>query len=156
MNADIETYSDQIRSLLGRVCGTLEGLSQEQLNRRPPLPGANSAYVVAVHTLGNARAWVLGIACGRPLRRDRPAEFASSGAHGDIEAEHHALSEEIGRALANFDPARLEERLVPPGELWGEGEPHEISRRQALLHVIEHASIHLGQLQVTRDLLRSG
>jgi hypothetical protein len=28
----------------------------------------------------------------------------------------------------------------------------EISVREALLHVVEHASLHLGQLQITRDL----
>src|SRR3972149_2585702 len=56
-----------------------EGLSGAQLVWRPPIDGANSAYVIAAHTLGNARAWVLGIACGKAVERDRPAEFRASG-----------------------------------------------------------------------------
>ncbi len=153
VDAEIKTYSTQIRSLLERVCACLEPSDEAQLNEQPPLPGANSPYVIAAHVAGNARAWVLGIACGRPLRRDRPAEFASSGSHAEISAEIGRLMHEIGGALAALDPKELDRRLLPAQELWGEGKASEISVREALLHVIEHASIHLGQLQVTRDLL---
>ena len=153
MDAEMETLSRQLQSLLARVCDCLEGLSEGQLNRRPPIEGANSAYVVAAHTLGNARAWVLGIACGQPVERDRPAEFRASGRDAsDLAASAERLSQEIDAALATLAPSDLDRRLVPPQRLLGEGEPHEISVREALLHVVEHASIHLGQLQITRDL----
>ena len=59
-------------------------------------------------------------------------------------------------ALEKLTAADLERRLVPSKELWGEHEPHEISVRYALLQVIEHASLHLGHLHVTRDLALAG
>ena len=153
MNAEIDTLSRQIQSLLARVCKCLEGLSEAQLNWRPPIDGANSAYVICAHTLGNASAWVLGIACGQPVERDRPAEFRASGRDAaELVASAKLLSKEIKAALATLAPSALDRRLVPPQRLLGEGEPHEISAREALLHVVEHASIHLGQLQITRDL----
>ncbi len=152
MDAEIDAYSQQIRSLLARVCACLEGLSESQLNWRPRLEGANSAYVIAAHTLGCARAWVLGIACGRATGRDRPAEFRAIGGYAEIVDETRELSGEIEAALAALPPAALERRLTPSQELWGEDEAHEISVREALIEVIEHASIHLGQLHVTRDL----
>lgn len=153
MNAEIETLSRQIQSLLARACDCLEGLSEAQLNWQTPIDGANSAYVIAAHTLGNARAWVLGIACGQPIERDRPAEFLASGRDAaELVAGAGLLSKEIDAALAALAPSALDRRLVPPQWLLGEGEPHEISVREALLHVVEHASIHLGQLQITRDL----
>ena len=152
MDAEVEAYADQIRSLLARVSDCLHGLSEGQLNWRPPIDGANSAYVVAAHTLGNARAWVLGIACGQPVERDRPAEFRASGRDAaDLVAGAERLSQEIDASLAALMPSALDRRLVPPQRLLGEGEPREISVREALLHVVEHASIHLGQLQITRD-----
>jgi uncharacterized damage-inducible protein DinB len=152
-DAEIEGYRRQIQSLLKRVCGCLEGLSEAQLNWRPPMPGANSVYVIAAHTLGNARAFVLGIACGWPLERDRPAEFQASGPDAaDLTAQARRLSDDIDAALAALAPSALDQRLLPPQSLFGEGEPMEISVREALLHVVEHASIHLGQLQITRDL----
>ncbi|HLC29049.1 MAG TPA: DinB family protein [Dehalococcoidia bacterium] len=142
MDAEIETYSTYIRKQVADVRDALKGLSDEQLNRAPGVEGSNSAYVIATHILGNARAWVLGIACGQPLRRDRPAEFSSQGTY---------------EALAALDPSRLDERLVPSQELWGEGfEPTKISRREALAHVLEHASMHLGQIHITRDLVVAG
>jgi hypothetical protein len=153
MNAEIETLSRQVRSILSRVCGCLEALSEAQLNWRPPVDGANSAYVIATHTLGNARAWILGIACGRPMERDRPAEFRASGRDASaLVADARRLSDEIETALSALSPSDLDRRLVPPKSLWGEGEPLEISVRQAILHVVEHASLHLGELLLTREL----
>ncbi len=152
MDSEIETYSRWIRSLLKRALACLEGLSEAQLNRRPPIEGANSAYVIAVHTLGNARTWVLGVACGQPIERDRPAEFRAEGTYVDLVAAVRQLSGEIEAALAALAPSALDRRFVPSQELWGEGEPYDISVRQALIEVVEHASIHLGQLHITRDL----
>ncbi|MBI1884857.1 MAG: DinB family protein [Chloroflexi bacterium] len=154
MDAEIEGYSGKIRSLLDRIRASVDGLTEAQLNRRPPLDGANSPYVIAAHTLGNARAWVLGIACGQAVERDRPAEFVASGRAADLLAAARQLSGEIEAALAVLSLSDLERRLVPAKSLWGEGEPHEISVRQALLEVVEHASIHLGQLHITCDLAR--
>jgi hypothetical protein len=47
----------------------------------------------------------------------------------------------------------LGRRFVPAKELWGEAEPYEISVRHALMRAVEHASLHLGHLQLTRDLI---
>ncbi len=152
MNPEIERYSRWIRSLLKRVLAGLEGLSEAQLNWRPPIEGANSAYVIAKHTLGNARVTVLGIACGQEMGRDRPAEFRATGSYAEMAEETQNLLEEIKAALTALKPSALDRRIVPSQELWGEGEAREISVREALLAVVEHASIHLGELHVTRDL----
>ncbi len=153
MHPQIAAYRESIERRLDQICECLDGLSASQLNWRPPAAGANSAWVIATHTLGNARAWVLGIACGRPVERDRPAEFASSGSDAALlREEKQRLATEAAAALAALSPADLDRRLLPAKELWGEGQPHEISVRDALEHVVEHASLHLGHLQVTRDL----
>ena len=144
MNAEIETYSKYIRKQIADVLAALKALSEDQLNQRPDVPGANSGYVIAMHVLGNARAWVLGIACGHALRRDRPGEFASSGTYEELGKVACALSGEIDAALAVLDPSTLDDRFVPSQELWGAGEAQEITRREALAHVLEHAAMHGG------------
>ena len=156
MNPEIETYSKYIRKQIADVHAALKGLSEEQLNQRPDVPGANSGYVIATHVLGNARAWVLGIVCGQPLRRDRPGEFASAGTYEELAKAACALSGEIDAALAALDASTLDDRFVPLQELWGEGEAQEITRREGLAHVLEHAAMHLGQIQVTRGLVSRG
>lgn len=156
MISEVQAYHDSITTRLSLICDALEGLSAEQLNRRP-VPSGNSAWVLATHTLGNARAWVLGIACGQPVGRDRPAEFASAGSDAEaLRGDVERFLSEMRTALEALTAADLDRRLVPSKELWGENEPHEISVRYALLQVIEHASLHLGHLHVTRDLTLAG
>ena len=137
MNAEIAAYDASIRTRLEGAVACLDGLTESQLNWRPAIDGANSAYALAAHTLGNARAWVLGIACGRDIGRDRPAEFRATGADAArLRDDLAELSREIAGALAALDPAQLDRRLVPARELWGESAPHEISVRDALMRVI--------------------
>jgi hypothetical protein len=153
MDAEIEAYRCQIQSLLERICACLEGLSEAQLNWRPPMHDANSAYVIAAHAIGCARAFVLGIACGQDVERDRSAEFRASGPNAaDLSAQARRLSDDMDAALVALAPSALDRRLLPPKSLFGEGELREMSVREVLLNVVEHTSLHLGQLQITRDL----
>lgn len=156
MNAELAAFRDSIDRRLREICDALDGLTPAQLNYRPDIDGANSAWVLATHTLGNARAWILGIACQQDARRDRPAEFASSGEDAAaFRRDAAAFSAQMTAALERLSPGDLDRRGVPPRELWGEGSPREISAREALLQVVEHASLHLGHLHVTRDLART-
>jgi hypothetical protein len=156
MNAEIETYSRYIREKIAEIHAAAAGLTEDDLNGQPGLPGANSPYVIAAHVFGNVRAWVLGIICGQEVRRDRPAEFASRGTYEELGVAACKLSGEVEAALAALDPATLGDRFTPSQELWGEGEPAEIARRDGLAHVLEHAAIHLGHMQITRQLLEAG
>ncbi|UCH86323.1 MAG: DinB family protein [Dehalococcoidia bacterium] len=154
MDAEMEVYGCRIRSLLERVCACLEGLSGTQLNWRPPMHDANSAYVIAAHTIGCARAFVLGIACGQDVERDRSAEFRASGPDAtDLTAQVRRMLDDMDTALAALAPPALDQRRLPPKSLFGEeGELKETSVREVLLDVVEHTCLHLGQLQITRDL----
>jgi uncharacterized damage-inducible protein DinB len=154
MNAEVAAYNESIRMRLAAAVACLDGLTEAQVNWRPSFAEGNSAYALAAHTLGNARAWVLGIACGQKMRRDRPAEFAATGADTERLCDEFAsLTTQIADALGEMTQEQLERHFVPPQELWGGGNPaHEITPRYALLHVIEHASLHLGHLELTRDL----
>lgn len=155
MNPEIDTYNHYIREKIAQIHAALRDLSQDELNRAPDLPGANSAYVIATHRFGNMWAWVLGIICGEERRRDRPAEFASRGTYEALGKAAYELSGEIEAALQDLDPARLGDRFVPARELWGEGDPVELERRGCLAHVLEHAGIHLGHVQMTVELLKA-
>lgn len=156
MNPEVAAYDASIRERLALAVGCLDGLTEAQINWRPAVADGNSAYALAAHTLGNARAWALGIACGQSMRRDRAAEFAATGEDAArLSDELASLSNEIRTALSAMTTEQLERRFVPPQELWGGGNPtHEITARYALLHVIEHASLHVGHLELTRDLAR--
>ena len=150
---EMEQYVKELRRLFDRLCQSLDGLSEQQLNWHPPAPDANSIYVIATHTLGNARAWILGIACGQPIERDRPAEFRASGADAaPLIASARALLDEIEQALGALEPASLDELREPRQQLWGAGTSQPVTGREAIIHVISHAATHTGQIDLTRDL----
>ena len=151
------TYVRQIKNLLDRLCEAVADLDERQLNLRPPVAGANSAYAIAAHILGNAEAWILGIACGLPIERDRPGEFAAAGAGAaPLIARANELALRFEKALSALPSGAFDEVRQPSQTLWGEGSPHPVTVREAILHAIEHAALHLGQLDVTRDFVLTG
>lgn len=154
MTPEIETYSQYIREKITEIHAALGGLTEEVLNRAPDLTGANSPFVIATHTFGNIRAWVLGIVCGQDLSRDRPAEFSSRGSYEELGIAACKLSGEVETALQGLDPQTLDDQFVPSRALWGEGEPREITRRAGLVHVLEHAGINLGHIHMTIGMLK--
>ncbi len=154
MNPEVDTYSHCIREKIAQIHAALRDLSGDELNRAPDLRGANSGFVIATHTFGNMRAWMLGVVCGQDMRRDLPAEFASRGTYAELGVVACELSGEIEAAVQELNPATLSDRFVPALELWGEGHPIELERRGCLAHVLEHAGTHLGHIQMTVDSLR--
>jgi hypothetical protein len=154
MSAELQSLDRHIRQAIDEILAALAGLDEEQLNRAPAVPGANSCFVIATHVFGNMRALVLGIVCGLDVHRVRPEEFRASGSLPGLESAGRHLSEEIAVALADLEPDKLDERVMPSQELWGEGTPEEQPRRETLMHVVEHAGIHLGQILLTVDMVR--
>ncbi|MEP6872075.1 MAG: hypothetical protein ABI939_09545 [Anaerolineaceae bacterium] len=153
MTPELESLNSALQTKVGDVLSAVSALTEDELNRAPSVPGANSCFVIATHVFGNMRASVLGIAGGLDLRRDRSLEFVASGSLADLQFAGKTVSTDINSALLAFDPSTLDERLLPSQELWGDGTPREESRREALLHPIEHAGIHLGQILLTVDIL---
>jgi uncharacterized damage-inducible protein DinB len=155
MDREARVLLKSVIGLLERMSRCLTDLSSDELNWRPPIDGSNSLYVLGTHVLGNAEAWILGIALGRPIRRDRPAEFAAVGSDAAILI---GAAIELGRTLTEtVKPLAeaLDQEREPSSELWGEGQPRKVTVRECLLHVIEHAAEHVGQMELTRDLMRA-
>jgi hypothetical protein len=153
MHAELDSYSRELRWILDQVCISLAGLTTAQLGWRPATGAPNSPYAIAAHVLSSTRVYALGFGCGHPVQRDRDSEFTAWGTDAEeLIAKLRGLQQAITVALAALAPAALDERLLPSPELWGTGETHEISRREALVESIRHAAIHLGELRLTRDL----
>lgn len=152
-SAEVAAYRHQLAWLLDQVSTCLRGLTASQLAWRPETPEANSPWAIGSHLVGSMGVYVLGFGCGQAVNRDREAEFRAVGENAEeLIGELRGLGLKIDSALADLDPNKLNETLLPPKELWGLGEPTEISRRQALVESIRHAAIHLGELRLTRDL----
>lgn len=147
MNLEALSWSRYICSSLQRIVACLDGLTEDELDWRPPAPGANSLYALAVHTLANAEENILGILCGQAVVRDREAEFASVATSADPLREHCSdLERRIRSALVQLPGEELDRKHAHPrrGALTG---------RDILIVTARHAAEHMGHAELTRDLL---
>jgi DinB family protein len=144
-DAEITEFRDQLLWLLRGTVGTLDGLTIEELNWRPPAKDANSLLALATHTLGAAEAHVLELLAGRQIDRVRASEFNVSGGAEPVRARLEAVTERITTVLDDLDAAELDrERPTPGGQSTGRG---------VLVWAVMHASQHHGVAQLTRDLV---
>lgn len=137
-----------IAGSLDRLVALLDGLSADELDWRPPAPEANSLYTLAIHTLGNAEENLLETLGGQPIGRDRAREFAARGDSATVAARWAALRPRLAEMLATLPVGALDATHRHPrrGVLIG---------RDILIVVARHAAEHLGQAELTRDLLRA-
>ena len=149
MSREAETYGRYIAASLDRLVGCLSNLDELGLNWRPPAEEANSLYALAVHTLANAEENILGTLCGQPIGRDREAEFAARGTSPrEVEERWRELRARLLVSLAGLPRSRLEEEIEHPRR-------GRITGREVLLVVARHCAEHLGQAELTRDLLQA-
>jgi hypothetical protein len=146
----IEAARDVLGDALGELRATLDGVSVDDLNRRPAGPSSNPLAVIAAHALSSTRSW-LSLATGAPLpERDRPAEFRTV-ADGVFLAWTDSLATDCREILAGdvaFDPART--GTAP----WRSHHPDRpVTAAWALLHALDHLGEHVGHAHLTRQLL---
>jgi Protein of unknown function (DUF664) len=128
-------------------------LGDEQANRRPEFPGANSPFAILTHCLGVMEFWGGHAIAGRKIVRDRPAEFVASGQVKDLAQQVQGAREQLRADLSHLEP------YAPPRGAMTEKDRHlPLGRTQggALVHIYEELAQHRGQMEITKDLLLSG
>lgn len=144
-NREITKYRDDLLWLLRHVVETLDGLTEAELNWRPPATDANSLLVLATHTLGASEAHVLQLLAGQEIDRVRANEFRVSGNAGWVRARLEDVTQRLSATLDGLDPAELDrERPTPAGSSTG---------REVLLWAVRHAEQHHAVARLTRDLV---
>jgi|HubBroStandDraft_5_1064220.scaffolds.fasta_scaffold831912_1 hypothetical protein len=136
---------------LDQMVEIVRELGDEKANRRPPLPDANSPYVILAHCLGVMEFWAGAMIAGRSIERDRPAEFVAHGPVDELIQRTVAARAQLTSDVSHMDstaPPRTE-----PGGLGDQGTPLARSQGGSLVHLYEELSQHLGQMELTRDLL---
>ena len=145
---EVKIFWRFITSSINRLVVCLDGLSESELNWKP-LPNGNSLYVLVTHTLANTEENILGVLCGQPVTRHREDEFRASGGSSElIQKKWSELRERIGEGLEDLSPNSLNEEREHPRRGIVKG-------REILIVVARHTAEHLGQAELTRDLMLS-
>lgn len=130
---------------IGRCLDVLPG---DALWRRTDA-GSNSIGNLLLHLSGNIRQWIVSGVGGAPDHRRRSAEFEAreeqEGKEGAGSADAATLFaglrqtlDEADAVIAALTPDRLLERLIIQGR--------ELTVFDAVYHVVEHCSMHTGQI----------
>lgn len=110
---------------------------------------SNSIGNLLLHLDGSTRMWMLRVAGGRQIVRDRDAEFAERGPipKAALLARLRSTLAEVDEVLAGLDEATLLERR--------QSTQGEVTILWAVLHAVEHFAMHTGQI-ITLTKLRTG
>jgi hypothetical protein len=147
-----DDYLWYVDAALDSMVEIVTSLGDELANRAPDLPGANSPYAILTHCLGVMAYWGGDVVAGRDIERDRQAEFVATGSVADLVKR----TQEARRQFAS-DVARVEAQAPARGDVRPDDRVIPIGRTQggALIHVYEELSQHLGQMEISRDILLS-
>lgn len=126
------------------IIAQISDMSDADLNRFLELPEGNTLFIITTHLLGSADYWVMGVAGGQSVQRNRRAEFQASGTRAELVERCERWLTTMQDVLKTLPDERLEQPV--PGE-----EP--LTVRDGILHALQHCSLHLGQIQLARQLL---
>jgi uncharacterized damage-inducible protein DinB len=136
----------KLRQLAGRITDCLGRLSHDQIWARTG-DNANAIGNLVLHLCGNVRQWILHGVGGAPDVRRRPEEFAARGgpSGAELAARLRATLEEAIPVIEALPAERLAERIVIQG--------YEVTKLEAVLHVLEHFAQHTGQILFATKML---
>ena len=139
-------YLDNLNELHTEILQTISDLPQEGLDWSP-FSGGNSCSVIIAHIAGAEKYWLGDIVAGAISGRDREAEFIVRNLKiAELEAYLQESLTYVGDVLENFDLGDLETARISPRN------DQEVTVAWALDHALKHTAIHLGHLQITRQL----
>jgi hypothetical protein len=143
----VEHFMWFVDTALDQMAVIVRELGDDLANRRPPLDGANSPYAILFHCLGVMEYWGGATVADRPVQRDRAAEFVATGTVADLLA-----SASVARGRLEADVIGSDSMALPPNVM-GEAAPYNETKGSVLLHILEELYQHLGQMELTRDIL---
>ncbi len=136
----------KLAQLAARIQDCLGRLSDEQIWARSG-DNQNAVGNLVLHLCGNVRQWIISGVGGAPDVRRRAEEFAArAGLPGPELAERlDATVREAVAIIRALTPERLAERVVIQG--------YDVTKLEAVLHVLEHFAQHTGQIIFATKLL---
>ena len=153
MRSELQNYLDRIEDLRGQIAELVRDIPAEGLNWRP-VDGVddhakNSLAVMTTHVAGAEQFWIAEVVGGHPSTRDRDAEFKTEV---NDPADLIRQLEQVGRQTRAVFATLTKTDLAEPRP----ARDKQVSIRWALLHVVDHTALHLGQMQLTYQLWQGG
>jgi uncharacterized damage-inducible protein DinB len=149
VGADAEFVSfsaEKLKQLGGRIEDCLGRLNYEQVWLRTS-GNENAVGNLVLHLCGNVTQWIGTGVAGRPDQRERDKEFAARGEvqPAELAARIRAVVDDSAGVIRSLTPERLAARTSVQG--------FNLTILEAVYHVVEHFSMHTGQILFATKLL---
>ena len=153
MPGEASHFAIVLERIARRSLAQFKDISDADLNRPLELPESNTAFALATHLIGSAEYWVLQMAGGRNVHRNRPSEFRATGTAAELVTRYERWLAAMQELLSTLPDERMDEPVSPHAGYHPSFEEESMTVRDALLHAIEHCALHQGHLELTRQLL---
>lgn len=153
-NQELIDLWERLDKTRAQVLALLESASEEDLQYVPP--GFNNpASVIARHLAGAESFWIAQVAGGHDVHRDRDLEFSKPWWSRAWALEALSKSRDLSeRVFKEMDPAKMDEEVSATLVFKPAHAPEHLTRRWAILHMLEHEAYHLGQLSLLLRIAR--
>ena len=153
LHPELAVFLDQHHWLFNQLASEIGRLGPELAMRRVEgLADANTPLGIVTHVAGVTRGYVLGIALELGVTRNRDAEFLAVGVTPEMVAEELArLEMAMASAFAALKPGALDLRVRPSADLYGLGEPREMSPRASTSKISESTSSYHNALRTSKS-----
>ena len=114
-------------------------LTEEQVWARGT-ENENAIGNLVLHLAGNVRQWIVAGVGGAPDTRQRDREFSARGdiSIPELKERLRGIVREAAAVIGATTPERLAERVTI--------QKYDVSVLEAIYHVVEHFSLHMGQI----------
>ena len=147
MQPFFEDYLNNLQELHHDIAGAIEALPQTAFDWSPPESSLNSISVLIVHLTGAERYWIGDVIARESSGRDREAEFQVREMRLDVLTDR--LEDNLvyaRRVLETLTVQDLESLRISPRN------GSEVTVAWALAHALKHTALHVGHIQIMRQL----
>src|SRR5688572_19578630 len=139
------------------INGALEGmlkiaeeLGDDRVNQRPNnMDNTSTPFIILTHCVGLTRYWLGSVVVGRPVTRDRDAEFRARGTVADlrqaVQELQSQLQDDINQVQVDQPAPNPDAVRQPHMKTWKQG--------QFLLQCFKELAQHHGHMELTRDVM---
>jgi uncharacterized damage-inducible protein DinB len=147
MLAEAQTLAEQFERIHAEIFKWSDGLTDDQLNWKPPIKDTNSIGNLMSHILGAEMFAVVERVGGQSIHRNRSAEFGDRVTRDWLVQRRTEVERQVRETLAKLTAADLN-RIVTTVN-------GEAPAGQFLLYLLSHISGHMGQVIMTRKVLNA-
>jgi uncharacterized damage-inducible protein DinB len=146
VNPFLNFSAEKLDQLCRRIEDCLGRLTYDQVWMRNTA-NENAVGNLVLHLSGNVTQWIGTGVAGRPDHRERDAEFAARGdvQPAELATRIRAVVDDAAEVIRSLPPERLTEHTIVQG--------FDVTVLEAIYHVVEHFSMHTGQILFATKLL---